>query len=281
MGGPLGEKVGTPDEYAPEVLYPVPRTLGRSTLGLTSDAPLPFAGEDVWNAQELSWLTETGWPRRGWLEMRVPLDSINLVESKSLKLYLNSLNFERMGDEDKLLETIRKDVSKTVGVEAEQLKLKLLTEEPPLLSSSKWTCVDKDAEASGANLVFEPDTNHLSLESGAQAQEEVEEFLVSHLLRTLCPVTNQPDWGSVLIHYRGPKIDRTGLARYVCSLRSEIGFHENAVERLFLAVAERCRPSYLCVCGRFFRRGGIDINPVRVTQGFDVIGEPQVRVPGQ
>jgi 7-cyano-7-deazaguanine reductase len=175
------------------------------------------AGEDVWNCYELSWLDMRGAPRRGILELRVPCETPRLVESKSLKLYLNSLNFKQFESEKAMLDCIATDLLDVLGGRPQ---LALLQNEPDLIKNGEWQCID-DEEVD--MVEFQPDETVLSCEKEAK---EVEERLVSHLLRTNCPVTNQPDWGSVLIHYRGPKIDRKGLKKYVCSLRREVGFHE-------------------------------------------------------
>lgn len=342
--GPLGQKVDAPEAYAPHVLFPIPRAHGRSLLGLddATGMDLPFVGEDVWNAYETSWLNVSGVPRRGTLELRIPATTPNLVESKSLKLYLNSLNFKRFASPSELLLTVTDDLTPILGGPS-VASLRGVgpagweTEEPPLLDSAVWTCVDdEDVGELPSEALDEPDDTHLGIRVSSTATGGaaiVTERLVSHLLRTRCPVTSQPDWGSVFVEYRGPPISRAGLLRYICSLRREIGFHEcvslsqthtlsshvelshredalcaphvgsmsshpdrshddrltrlhrNAVERITLALAARCSPQCLRVTGRFFRRGGIDINPVRA-MGEDVeatLGPApaQIRVPGQ
>lgn len=307
FAGPLGETISCPEDYSPSVLHPVPRAMGRGMLQLPEAVEsLPFRGEDVWNSYELSWLGRNGRPRRSILEMRVGFDSPNLVESKSLKLYLNSLNFKRFDDDQQLLDTIRADLTPVLG--APPAGLALLVADPPLFDAAKWHCVDdydeNDADVAshatgngnGATHadadVFEPDESLLRCHdavgdgNGEGGAAVVEERLVSHLLRTLCPVTSQPDWGSVLVHYSGARrLDHAGLARYICSLRRETGFHENCVEKIFCAVHAALKPDALCVTGRFFRRGGIDINPVRYTPGCTfpsaAAGAPQTRVVGQ
>lgn len=289
--GPLGQKVDAPETYAPHVLFPVARERGRALLGLDAAKPLPFAGDDVWNAYETSWLTGSGVPRRATLEIRIPCTTPNIVESKSLKLYLNSLNFKRFTSPDALVDTVTADVSRILEGSMTAELHGVESDEPPLLDRTEWCCVDdEDVGELPPEALDVPDSNHLTLrqeatESGSDGAAPVTERLVSHLLRTRCPVTSQPDWGSVLIEYHGPPINRAGLLRYVVSLRREIGFHENAVERIGLAIHERCGPTALRVTGRFMRRGGIDINPVR-SFGEDVeaaLGAParQLRVPGQ
>lgn len=293
--GVLGQKVDAPDVYSPGVLFPVPRMMGRSLLGLAEESQqqLPFEGEDVWNCYELSWLASNGVPRRSVLELRVPCNTPNIVESKSLKLYLNSLSFKRFDGVPALLATITADVWRVLGGPLAPLAT-LLDTEPPLLDPAVWTCVD-DAEVGEVppEGLDAPDETLLrgsaaatdaATATAAAKGTAVSERLVSHVLRTLCPVTGQPDWGSVLIEYHGPPIGHAGVLRYICSLRREVGFHENAVERVYLALRTQCAPEALRVTGRFFRRGGIDINPVRATANAEVtLGKPapQLRVPGQ
>jgi len=279
--GPLGQKVDAPDVYSPQVLFPIPRTRGRSLLSLAEHKPLPFEGTDIWTAYELSWLNQAGVPQRGVLELHIPCTTANLVESKSLKLYINSLSFKRFPAASEVLSTIVADVGNVVGSPSPSARL--LDAELPLLDAAAWECVDEeDIGEVPETLLDAPDEAHLV--TGKVEGKVTNERLVSHILRTLCPVTGQPDWGSVLIEYSGAqRIDRGGLLKYICSLRREIGFHENAIERIFLALARRCQPAALRVTGRFFRRGGIDINPVRSTHGADATLGPShpVRVHGQ
>mmetsp|Transcript_50171 Transcript_50171/g.122425 ORF Transcript_50171/g.122425 Transcript_50171/m.122425 type:complete len:273 (+) Transcript_50171:159-977(+) len=270
-GGVLGETVKSPEEYCPGVLEGIARNMGRQFLDppIVEGSTLPFQGEDVWNCYEVSWLDTKGAPKHGILEMRVPCTTPRLVESKSLKLYLNSLNFHRFETEKALFSTISKDVGDVIGG---GIGLKLLQGEPPLIDSDKWACIDdEDVEMT----TFEENEDFLLCESDAV----VEERLVCHLLRTNCPVTNQPDWGSLLLHYRGPKVDRKGLKKYLCSLRKEVGFHETCSEKVFLALTKKCAPAMLNVTMRYMRRGGIDINPTRTTESdWD---HEQIRVLGQ
>lgn len=322
--GPLGQTVDAPEDYAPSVLFPIPRSRGRDLLGLAQGAPLPFVGEDVWNGYELSWLNASGVPQRATLVLRIPCTTPNVVESKSLKLYLNSLNFARFPDEDSLVNTLCKDLAPTLGCHEHVLSCgdlkprirRFSTEDPfywqksfyeGVAPSKAWVCVDEeDVGVMPAALLETPDETHLVLDSceeGEEGEEDggdaratskkkrpaVKESLVSHVLRTLCPVTGQPDWGSVIVEYEGHKISRPGLLKYICSLRREVGFHENAIERITLAIHKRCAPRELRVTGRFLRRGGIDINPVRAIKSDahlslslgDARGATQVRAPGQ
>ena len=294
----LGVNIAAPEEYAPSILVPIPRAKGRGLLGLAEGNLLPFAGDDVWNCYELSWLNASGVPRRQTLELTIPCTTPFIVESKSLKLYLNSLNFKRFASPAAVVETITVDVGRVLGAPL-RVALRDDTVEPPLLDAWRgprpgaglglsWACIDgEDVGDLPAEHLDKPDPTHLrpvAFATGSGAV--VVERIVTHLLRTRCPVTGQPDWGSLLIEYHGAPIDRAALLRYVVSLRREIGFHENAVERIALAIHERCQCQALRVTGRFFRRGGIDINPVRTMGAEDIdaaIGTapPQLRVPGQ
>jgi len=281
--GVLGETCAAPEMYTPGVLFPIPRTKGRRLLNLEDSAPLPFRGEDVWNCYEFSWLDKWGRPRRGVLELRVPCETANVVESKSLKLYLNSFNFKRFESPDEALATVKRDVASVVGCLASELAATLVEDSPNMAG---WTCID-DVSCGDVpeTLLRRPDAALLKTTlqpSFLNASGTVSERLCSHNLRTLCPVTGQPDWGTLLIEYEGPRINRASLFRYIASLRTETGFHENAVERVALDVDRGCKPTKLRVTGRFLRRGGIDINPVRAVRGFDAsAGLKQARAPGQ
>ena len=286
-GPVLGSQVGTPEAYAPEVLYPVPRALGRGLLGLgNGNDELPFRGVDIWTCYEASWLGKDGVPCRHVIELRVPCTSPMLVESKSLKLYLNSLNFKAFPDDATALRTICEDVGRVVEA---PVSAQILKEEACLATG--WTLLEQPASCGGC-LPLEgpeppslgpPDASLLGLSTHAADGRLAKERLTTNLLRTLCPVTSQPDWGSLFIEYEGPALDKAGLLRYICSLRREIGFHENAVETVYLAILARCRPAKLSVMGRFLRRGGIDINPVRASsdEGAAQAAATPLRVLGQ
>ncbi|KAJ1624112.1 NADPH dependent preQ0 reductase [Pavlovales sp. CCMP2436] len=261
--GVLGEKVGTPDAYDPSQLFPVPRARGRTPLGLAvGGAALPFQGEDVWNCYELSWLQPSGVPRRKVLECRVDCTTPNLVESKSFKLYLNSLNFTAFASEAELLDTIGRDLQGVLGASAPPTLVLHPHDYQGSLSSgagelASYACID-DEPVEGVEYPLE-EVHVPVLTDG----EVVTERLCCHQLRTLCPVTSQPDWGSVFIAYTGPKLQRGSLLRHIASLRREVGFHEAAVERIFQSLLTEARPTELMVTGQFLRRGGVDINPTR------------------
>ena len=249
---PLGEKTGYPDRYAREVLYPMPRAANRQTLGLVE--ALPFHGEDIWNAYELTWLESAGKPAVAIGTIRVTSDSPYMVESKSLKLYLNSLAMERFESAGDVAALVARDLS-----EVTQSTVKVGLSPPSAvdgLQNLGGTCIDDLDVACDA---WQVDPSVLKCDARTDLREE----LHSHLLRTLCPVTSQPDFGSVLLRYRGPAIDRESLLRYLVSYRTHQDFHENCIERIFVDVKNLCKPSQLTVYGRFNRRGGLDINPFR------------------
>jgi 7-cyano-7-deazaguanine reductase len=237
----LGQSVAFPSSYDAGLLFPIPRTEARSKLGL--DEALPFVGVDLWNAYELSWLDLRGKPQVALAEFRVPATSPNLVESKSFKLYLNS------------------DLSAAAGAPVSVSLIAPTSPQAFPVSVLPGELID------GVAITIEnygPPAPEL-LKS--DAQETVEETLVSHLFRSNCPVTGQPDWASLQIADTGPRIDRAALLRYLVSFRTHSDFHEACVERIFLDLRARCAPVKLSVYARFTRRGGLDINPFRALPG--------------
>ena len=257
---PLGKAVTWPDRYDRSLLFPIERAHGRGELGLGPE-PLPFIGFDRWTAFELSWLDAQGKPQAGMAEFRVPAASPRLIESKSLKLYLNSLAQHRMPSAAALGESIAQDLSGAAGA---QVDVSMLPSTGALgVRELEGECVD------GLDVTIDsygpPDPGLLQAH---RDEGPVEESLISHLFRSNCPVTGQPDWASVQIRYRGPRLERTGLLKYLVSFRTHSGFHEQCVERVFLDVAARCVPEALSVYARYTRRGGLDINPWRATPGY-------------
>ncbi|MFY8134892.1 MAG: NADPH-dependent 7-cyano-7-deazaguanine reductase QueF [Aquimonas sp.] len=259
----LGKTVDYADHYDASRLFPIARAAKRSELGIAS--PLPFSGVDIWNAWELSWLDPRGKPNVAIAEIRVPADSPCIIESKSFKLYLNGFNQERIDSRDALRERIEADLAQAAGAPV-VVRLKSLEEaasesmaEPP------GFCIDDIALDADIDCYGPPQPGLLSA-----GDEMVDELLVSHLLKSNCPVTGQPDWASVQISYRGPRIDRQGLLRYLVSFRRHDDFHEQCVERIFIDLTRRCAPERLTVQARYTRRGGLDINPWRST----LPGEP-------
>ena len=250
---PLGRATDYPQKYAPEVLCAIARRNGREPLGISG--ALPFTGIDTWNAWELTWLGDNGKPQVATAQIVVPAESPNLVESKSLKLYLGSFAMTRFRTAERMAETIADDLSECAAA-----PVRVTLDPNTAIGTLPGECIDTlDAECAE----WEVDANLLE----ADAACEVEEHLHTHLLRSLCPVTGQPDIGSVLVTYTGPRIDRASLLRYVVSFREHSDFHEACVERMFVDIEAQCRPTALSVYARYQRRGGIDINPFRTNAG--------------
>ena len=252
---PLGRNTPVSEHYDPGVLYPIPRREGRSALGLAEDQ-LPFGGEDLWHAWEVSWLGPGGKPQMRVGRLRFPCDSPCLVESKSLKLYLNSLNQTEFADEEAVAAVIRGDLESAAGA---PVGLELLSPDSEQLRihTLPGSCIDGLQPTARADR---PDPALLRT-----GQQRVSETLNSQLMRSLCPVTAQPDWASLVISYEGPEILPRELLAYLLSYRSHPEFHEQCVERIFCDLLSRCEPERLSVQALYTRRGGLDINPFRCT----------------
>lgn len=250
---PLGRDIAYPAHYDPGLLFPIPRATGRAALGLDGVA-LPFIGLDRWQLYELSWLDGRGKPQVATATLSVPAGSPRLIESKSLKLYLNSFNGERFESAAAVRVRIEADLGAATGA-AVALAFGL-----PKMAGASGECID------GLDIAIDrygpPDPDCLSA-----AGAEVTETLRSGLLKSNCPVTGQPDWADLTLVYTGPRIDREGLLRYLVSFREHAEFHEQCVERIFTDLLARCAPGSLSVEARYTRRGGIDINPWRATPG--------------
>lgn len=254
-GSQLGREVAYPRHFDAGLLYPIPRTLGREGLGIDAGA-LPFIGSDRWHAYELSWLDARGKPQAATATFEVPADSPRLVESKSFKLYLNSCNGTRFANAEALRVQVEADLSAAAGA-----PVSMTFGLPPMQANAGE---DIDALDIEIDHYGPPDASLLA----ADAADIVEQTLASALLKSNCPVTGQPDWADVAITYRGPRIDRAGLLRYLVSFRDHAEFHEQCVERIFIDLIARCRPQWLSVQARYTRRGGLDINPWRATPGL-------------
>jgi 7-cyano-7-deazaguanine reductase len=252
---PLGKPATYIEQYDAALLFPIARSAAREQIGI--GARLPFFGTDIWNAYELSWLNARGKPQIAIATFFVAADSPNIVESKSFKLYLGSFAQTPFDSIDTVRDTLKRDVSAscgasvTVHLAAPGEFGKLGLEEFEGLSLDR---LDLDAE------VYHPDASLLKASLG---EAPAEETLVSNLLKSNCPVTGQPDWGSVQIHYVGPQIDHGSLLRYIISYRNHTGFHEQCVERMFVDILKMCQPVKLAIYARYTRRGGLDINPFR------------------
>ena len=253
---PLGRATSYAADYDPGLLCPVPRRLKRDELGLS--AALPFGGVDIWNAYEISWLNPKGKPVVAVGEFRVPCSSPNLIESKSLKLYLNSLNQTRFAAIGEVEELIAADLARAAGAPVEVRLTGSARFAGQTIATLPGRCLDGlDIEVSDYRL------NPELLAGSVDSAQVVTEELHSDLLKSNCLVTSQPDWGSVLIRYRGPKIDEAALLRYLISFRQHNEFHEQCVERIFVDLMRFCAPERLTVYARYTRRGGLDINPFR------------------
>ncbi|GAA0774910.1 NADPH-dependent 7-cyano-7-deazaguanine reductase QueF [Castellaniella ginsengisoli] len=261
---PLGRATPGSAQYDPTLLFPIARTETRAGL----DLPQASHGADIWNAYELSWLNAKGKPVAAIGRFTVPMDSPNLIESKSLKLYLNSYNEERFEYADIVRQRLHTDLSRACG---KPVHVEILSVRPAFELSCaplRGTCLDDQ------DLEFEPDQtpcpDRLTL---SQPAPFVREILVSELLKSNCPVTGQPDWASLQIRYAGPRIDHAGLLRYIVSLRRHQEFHELCVEKIYGEIMQRCAPEELLVYARYTRRGGLDINPWRANHLPAEIGQ--------
>ncbi|WP_428244310.1 NADPH-dependent 7-cyano-7-deazaguanine reductase QueF [Gynuella sp.] len=255
---PLGKTSLYTDQYDPSLLFPIARANNRSTLNVEA-SELTFHGYDVWNAWELSWLNNKGKPVVAVGQFTIPAQSPCLIESKSLKLYLNSFNQTRFDDIGSVTATIEKDLSQAAGAE---VKVNVLTLENALqpfgkIHTVEGSCVDELDVDIDVYSTADPQLLKIS------PDDVVSETLVSHLMKSNCPVTGQPDWGSVVVSYAGPRICPESFLRYVVSFRQHTEFHEHCVERMFLDILKLSQPTKLKVSARYVRRGGLDINPVR------------------
>ena len=252
----LGKQVDYEFEYNPDLLQGVPRSLSRDTLNLAGSG-LPFNGIDTWTGYELSWLNLKGKPNVAILECHVPITSKNLIESKSFKLYLNSFNQTKFASAEDVRQVLQADLSACAG---EPVEVKLIL--PEQFSSLQFqefngTLLDSlDVEIDQ----YSPNTQYLTV---AKNETGVEETLVSHLLKSNCLITSQPDWASIQIRYKGNAIEHEGLLKYLISFRQHNEFHEQCVERIYNDIMQHCQPDKLTVCARYTRRGGLDINPFR------------------
>ena len=249
---PLGKDVQYKQAYAPNILFSIPRAKGRDAIGLPS--PLPFTGVDIWTGYELSWLDLRGKPEIAVAEFRIPADSKFLVESKSFKLYLNSLNGTRFKSMSAVKDTIAQDISRAVDA---PVAVRLISVDQFSIQTTELDGASIDNQDVEIDT-YDMDPGHLKVHG-----EHVTESLRSHLLKSNCPVTGQPDWASVVIRYTGPRLDRAALLKYIVSFRDHTGFHEQCVEQIFVDLKERCKAEKLTVYARYTRRGGLDINPFR------------------
>lgn len=259
----LGKVSTYADHYDPQLLYPLSRQPKREEIGIAGT--LPFMGADQWTAFELSWLNLRGKPQVAIARLVIPCDSVNIIESKSLKLYLNSFNSTRIASAQEVAERLRTDLSEAIwrggpmraGVGVQLLLPDQFDREP--VHELDGLSLDRlDIECSHDQPAPE------LLRANFQEQP-VTETLTSQLLKSNCLVTGQPDWASVRISYSGPQIEQEGLLQYLVSFRNHNEFHEQCVERIYMDIWRRCKPSQLTVYARYTRRGGLDINPFRTS----------------
>ncbi|EQA6244113.1 TPA: NADPH-dependent 7-cyano-7-deazaguanine reductase QueF [Pseudomonas aeruginosa] len=253
---PLGKTSEYVSSYTPSLLFPISRTAKWAELGLSAET-LPYRGVDIWNCYELSWLTPAGKPVVAIGEFSIPADSPNIIESKSFKLYLNSLNQSAFDSREALRAVLRKDLSAAAGAPV-GVRLRSLDEVAEEgIGRLPGRCIDElDIAVDGYE---QPRPELLRCDAG----RIVEEQLYSHLLKSNCPVTGQPDWGTLVVDYRGPALDPASLLAYLVSFRQHQDFHEQCVERIFLDLQRLLQPQALSVYARYVRRGGLDINPYR------------------
>jgi len=255
---PLGRETTYESTYNPQLLHPIQRCISRAQLGLSAGA-LPFFGEDEWWGFELSWLNSKGKPQVAVARFSFPAESPCMVESKSFKLYLNSFNQSKFESWRLVQDTLARDLGAAVGTAVE---VNLLDVEDAALAVGRpqGYCLD-DLDIMVEQ--YQPDPALLALD---ESEEDISETLYSHLLRSNCPVTGQPDWATVMVEYKGPALKREALLAYIISFREHQDFHEHCVERIFCDLQQLAEFSELTVCARYTRRGGLDINPLRSTR---------------
>jgi 7-cyano-7-deazaguanine reductase len=254
---PLGGNSPYPDKYDPGILYPIPRWPARSLLDI--DKKILMYGIDHWHAYEISWLAEDGKPQVALGEFFFSSESENIVESKSLKLYLHSLNQERYPSAEAVTKLISKDLSAISRSEVMVVlhALRHVGASPPASHMAK--SIDRHKITA---IGDQPDPTLLEIEDQIVFDDE----LRSDLFRSNCPVTGQPDWASFDIQYTGAKINEASLLSYLCSYREHQGYHEECAERIYRDILQACRPEEMRVALNFLRRGGLDINVYRSTQ---------------
>ena len=252
----LGQKTEYASQYDRTLLQPVPRALNRNGLGITQNQPFTI-GADIWTAYEISWLNEKGLPQVAIADIYLDYQSQNLIESKSFKLYLNSFNQSKFADSNAVQQTMQRDLSECAKGDVKVRLNPVAVYDSQKIDHLQGDCIDEqDIEITS----YEFNADWLK---DCVSDEIVEEKLVSHLLKSNCLITNQPDWGTLHIHYIGKKIDHEKLLRYVVSFRQHNEFHEQCVERIFCDLMHYAKPEKLTVYARYTRRGGLDINPFR------------------
>ncbi len=251
---PLGKNNQYIDHYDPSLLYGVPRALARKALGL--EQKLPFYGTDIWNIYELSWLDDARRPVMAMAELRVPVDSPRIIESKSMKLYCNSFNMSSFDGTRRVQSLMTDDLSRCAGAPV-TVHIHQNPVEKICLGNPQGICIDQSALN---NHYLCPTPHALRC-----LEEKLHERLFSCLFRSRCPVTGQPDWATIIIDYAGQAIDHGSLLEYIVSYRTHQSFHETCVEQMYMDISRQCAPERFQITARFTRRGGIDINPTRAS----------------
>ncbi|EJC65255.1 NADPH-dependent 7-cyano-7-deazaguanine reductase QueF [Alcaligenes ammonioxydans] len=262
---PLGHDVVYPTRYDPNVLFGIERSLNRQALEL----PEQWYGADIWNGYEVSWLNPKGKPVVALARFVIPWNSPRIIESKSFKLYLNSFNDEVVQDSDSLAGRMEQDLSAIAGAPVQVTLWPLSALSGQTIAQLEGRSIDE------LDISIQDYTPQSGLLACLPDAPLVTESLVSDLLKSNCPVTGQPDWGSVQVRYTGPQIDPASLLRYIVSLRRHTEFHEHCVERLYSDIWQSCQPERLLVYARYTRRGGLDINPWRSSHA-DSVQEPRL-----
>ena len=252
----LGQKTEYASQYDRTLLQPVPRALNRNGLGITQNQPF-IIGADIWTAYEISWLNEKGLPQVAIADIYLDYQSQNLIESKSFKLYLNSFNQSKFADFNAVQQTMQRDLSECAQGDVKVRLNPVAVYDSQKINHLQGDCIDEQ------NIEITSYEFNADWLKDFVSDEIVEEKLVSHLLKSNCLITNQPDWGTLHIHYVGKKIDHEKLLRYVVSFRQHNEFHEQCVERIFCDLMHYAKPEKLTVYARYTRRGGLDINPFR------------------
>ena len=257
----LGKATDYSSSYDPSLLDPIPRATAREQLEAIGGPLPPFLGVDLWTGFEVSWLNNQGMPQVAIVEFLVPCSSVNIVESKSFKLYLNSFNQTHFDSQQAVQECMTADLSAAAQGYVEIIFYQLAEYNGfRPVTEPQGHCLDQQHIAIDC---YTPNPDFLVLDETGKEGATVTETLYSHLLRTNCPVTDQPDWASVYISYQGAQIDRAGLLKYLVSFRQHQDFHEQCVEKIYGDIMQRCQPAQLDVYARYMRRGGLDINPFR------------------
>ena len=263
----LGKATEYQTSYNPGLLQSIPRAINRSELSIVDKQP--FVGKDVWHAYELSWLNSKGKPQVALGRFVIGADSPNIIESKSFKLYLNSLNQSQFESAHQVSQVLKKDLSAKLNADVNIELFSPDNVQALPVQALPGQCIDDlDIEIDDFNL----NPKLLNCDEQAQAavnqekDQEISETVHSHLLKSNCLITNQPDWASIVIRYSGKRISHEGLLRYLISFRQHNEFHEQCVERIFMDILKQCQPTELFVHAMYTRRGGIDINPYRTTE---------------